>query len=115
MPSWLTPEARVLWRRTLRELAVMRVVTLADGFHVAMYCTVAAEFIAAAALVARDGLLVAGRDGGMVANPACRIERDRLVMAHRLGATLGCRRRLAFHLVRFHRKMTTQRAFSADR
>ena len=89
MPSWLTREARAVWRRTLRELQAMRVVTPADAHHLAMYCTTVAEYIAAAALVARDGLLVPGRDGGQVANPACRIERDRLVMAHRLGADLG--------------------------
>jgi P27 family predicted phage terminase small subunit len=64
-------------------------VTPTDSHHLAMFCPTVTEYIAAAALVARDGLLVAGRDGGLVANPACRVERDRLLMAHRLGADLG--------------------------
>jgi P27 family predicted phage terminase small subunit len=88
-PAWLTPDARALWRRTLRELEPMGVMTAADSVALGLYAQALAEYIAAKELVARDGLVVPGRDGGMVANPAVRIERDRWAMVWRAGAEFG--------------------------
>jgi P27 family predicted phage terminase small subunit len=88
-PAWLTPDARVLWRRTLRELEPMGVMTSADSTALGLYAQALAEYVAAKELVARDGLVVPGRDGGMVANPALRVERDRWAMVWRAGAEFG--------------------------
>jgi P27 family predicted phage terminase small subunit len=88
-PAWLTPEARAIWRRTLRELEPMKVMTSADSNALGLYCVALAEFVQAQQLVARDGLVVKGRDGGTVANPAARIERDRWAMVWRAGAEFG--------------------------
>lgn len=88
-PAWLTPEARVIWRRTVRELTPMGVATPADSAALGLYAMALAEYVAAAALVATEGLLIKGRDGGPVVNPACRVERDRWSMVQRMGAEFG--------------------------
>lgn len=88
-PTWLSPSARVIWRKTLRELQPMGIVTPADTNALGLYCMALAEYIAAAAIVAEKGLLVDGRHSGLVANPAARIERDRFAMACRLGEEFG--------------------------
>jgi P27 family predicted phage terminase small subunit len=88
-PRWLTPEARTIFRKTLRELLAMRVATAADANALGLYAMALAEYVAASAIVARDGLVIKGRDGGPVANPAARIARDRWSMVARMGAEFG--------------------------
>lgn len=88
-PRWLTPRARSIWRSTARELTAMRVLTSADATALGLYAQALDEYITAAELVARDGVVVPGRDGGAVANPACRVEAARWSMVERMGAQFG--------------------------
>jgi P27 family predicted phage terminase small subunit len=67
----------------------MGVMTSADSTALGLYAQALAEYVAAKELVARDGLVVPGRDGGMVVNPAVRVERDRWAMVWRAGAEFG--------------------------
>ena len=62
------------------------VLTPADSTALGLYAAALACYLEAKALVDRDGLVVSGRDGGTLANPAARIERDRWAMVHRIGA-----------------------------
>ena len=88
-PAWLTPAALVLWQAALLELDAMGIMTPADSTALGLYAQALAEYVDAKAIVARAGLIVKGRDGNLVANPACRIERDRWNMVHRMGAEFG--------------------------
>lgn len=67
----------------------MRILTPADAHALGLYCMALAEYVQASKLVAEQGLVVPGREGGNVANPVCRIERDRWMMVLRMGAELG--------------------------
>ncbi len=54
-PSWLSKEAKAVWRRTADELERMRVLTLIDGDALAAYCQTYARWIAAEAFIAKHG------------------------------------------------------------
>jgi P27 family predicted phage terminase small subunit len=73
----------------MRELEPMGVVTTADATALGLFSQALAEYIAAKELVERDGLVVKGRDGGPIANPALRIERDRWMLVWRAGEAFG--------------------------
>lgn len=54
-PSWLRKDARAFWRRTVRQLGIMGVLTMADECLVARYAQVFARWRAADAFVAEKG------------------------------------------------------------
>jgi len=54
-PSWLTDEAKVVWRRMVPELRVMGVLTAADGDALAAYCQTFARWKAAEEFLAKHG------------------------------------------------------------
>lgn len=77
IPKWLTPDERSIWRQELRELRPMGVVTPADATALGLLTAAIARYAQAKALVDRDGLVIPGRGGGPVTNPASREERLR--------------------------------------
>ncbi len=54
-PSWVRKDARAFWRRTVRQLGIMGVLTMADECLVARYANVFARWRAADAFVAEHG------------------------------------------------------------
>jgi P27 family predicted phage terminase small subunit len=54
-----------------------------------LYCSALADYHAAAELVERQGITIAGRDGGVVTNPAVRVRNAARLTAHPLGADFG--------------------------
>lgn len=69
-PEWLSDAGRVEWDRVLPELRAMGAGRESDAPALAAYCEAVARLAAASQLVARGGMLLRGREGNMVKNPA---------------------------------------------
>lgn len=69
MPRNLPAEARDAWRRTVRELEQMGLLTKADHDVLVRYCLAWARYVRTEAELAASTLLVPGTAGGMVRNP----------------------------------------------
>jgi P27 family predicted phage terminase small subunit len=67
----------------------MGVMTPADSAALGLYADAMARYLEAKAMVDAQGIVVPGRDGGTVANPCYRVERDRWMLAWRAGAAFG--------------------------
>ncbi len=95
MPEWLPEKVQVVWRRTVDELAHMHIVTAADGDALAVYCQAVVHYEDACRLVNTAGMLIRGRLGEVVKNPAMQFVRDQglliKVMAGQFGLTPAAR------------------------
>jgi len=76
MPRWLSDEAKKVWRRTVKQLAQMGVLYESDGDSLAAYCEAVSRHAAASKMVQAEGILVEGRNGLLVKNPAVQVARD---------------------------------------
>ena len=88
-PDWLSPDARAVWDRILPELAHMRLVTAADRDALVVYCQAVAHHAQAVREVNERGLLVPGREGNLVKNPACQFVREQAVLVKVMGQQFG--------------------------
>ena len=88
-PEWLVGEALRVWRYTLGELRHMRVVTAADRDALAVYCQAVAHYAEAAAAVSEQGMLITGKDGYTVRNPAMQFVRDQAVLVKAMAGQFG--------------------------
>lgn len=68
-PSWLCREAKAEWKRLIRLCDAAGVLQLVDRAMLAAWCEAWAEFVEAATLLARQGLLITRPDGNVVRNP----------------------------------------------
>ena len=78
-----------MWKRLAPGLIREKVLTFWDVDAFRSYCEALALAKEAREAVDRSGILVEGRDGGMVTNPAVRIERDQTRLALQIGARFG--------------------------
>lgn len=88
-PDWLSAETRAVWDRTSAELAAMGLLTTADRDALAVYCQAVVHHAAAVREVEGRGLLVKGRGGVMVKNPACQMVREQAVLIKIMGQQFG--------------------------
>jgi P27 family predicted phage terminase small subunit len=88
-PEWLSDEVRAVWDRVVDELRHMRVVSAADTDALVVYCQAVVHHREAAELVNREGLLLAGRDGGWVKHPAMQFVRDQAVLIKVMAGQFG--------------------------
>jgi len=93
--EWFTPAVREVWDRTVRELRIMHLLAAADQDALAVYCQSVVNYQEAVKLVNAAGLVMRGRDGGVVKNPAIQMVRDFgaqvRVMANEFGLTPAAR------------------------
>jgi P27 family predicted phage terminase small subunit len=94
-PAELDPGAKLIWRRTVREMPP-GVITAVDSAALACYCEAVVRYRQAASLLARSALLIRGaRAGDLIANPLDRITRawaDQIrLFARELGLTPSAR------------------------
>jgi P27 family predicted phage terminase small subunit len=75
-PAWLSDVAAEEWERIVPDLVAMGTVRAVDATGLAAYCEAVARLRAAAALVARTGPLIIGKDGTARRNPAVAQARD---------------------------------------
>ena len=61
-PSWLSPQAKVVWRRMIPELCRMKILTFADGDALAAFCQTHARWRAAEEFLTKHGSVYPIRD-----------------------------------------------------
>lgn len=97
-PTWLSDEAKVIWRRTAKQLDQMGLLFEADQDVIVAYVNAVVNYQRATELVDRSGVLIKGRRDGVVTNPAVRVQRDAAqqirMLAGELGLTPASRTRL---------------------
>ena len=76
MPEWLPAEARSIWAETAPELAAMHLSFAADSEALATYCIFTLLKRRALELVEGSNVVLRGRDGNIVTNPAAREARS---------------------------------------
>jgi P27 family predicted phage terminase small subunit len=105
-PKWLAKDAKAYWRETVAKLIDVGMIDLVDAAALEVLASSYARWRQAGRTVNRVGLLVPGRQGGMVLNPAVRAERDaatlHLKVAEHFGLTALARARLG--LAEVHRR-----------
>ena len=89
MPGWLSPDAREVWDRTVRELAVMGMAHAADSDALAVYCSAVVTHARAQQLLDAAGPLIKGHDGGVVRNPAVTVVNHCAVIIGRYAREFG--------------------------
>ena len=77
------------WGRIVPELDRLGLLTKVDRAYLVAYCEAWATFNAAREAMAEYGPLVAGRDGGLVKNPAAQVMRDAADLMLKFGSRFG--------------------------
>lgn len=88
-PSYLSADAKKIWKRTAKQLKAMGLLFEADQDVLAAYANAVANYQHATVLVDQQGLLVEGRRDGWVTNPAVRVQRDSATLIRMLASELG--------------------------
>jgi P27 family predicted phage terminase small subunit len=70
MPEWFGPDERAVWERVVAELKAMSILRAADQDMIAAYCVAVCRWATASQVVAAEGVLLDGRSGVRVKNPA---------------------------------------------
>jgi P27 family predicted phage terminase small subunit len=76
MPADMAAEAKVVWRRVLRDMRHTGVIRAADTDVLRCYCESVARYEYAGRLLAQSGPLVRGQRGELVKNPLHQVVRD---------------------------------------
>lgn len=88
-PNWLSAEAKTVWRRTVKQLELMGILSEADNDIICAYSNAVVNYQRATELVDKAGVLIKGRRDGVVTNPAVRVQRDSAMLVHRFATELG--------------------------
>lgn len=88
-PSWLSPDAKKVWRRTTKQLESMKILSEADQDVIVAYVNAVVLYERATKIVDEVGVLVEGRRDGMVKNPAVQVQRDQAQLIRQLAGELG--------------------------
>ena len=76
MPAGMDPDAKVVWRRVVREMRGTDVILAADADVLRCYCEAVGRYAQAAGCCAQSGPLVRGATGELVKNPLHQVVRD---------------------------------------
>ncbi len=104
-PSWLSPEGKLAWRKVVKQMAGMGILTLADVNIVARYCETWSRWRRAHAFIMEHGEgYKSERDGKLVVlkypqmNVASQLNSELTKMEDRLGLSPGSRANLAIDI-----------------
>ena len=90
MPTDMDAEAKVVWRRVLRDMRYTGVIRAADADILRCYCEAVSRYAGAARLYAQSGPIVRGRHGGeLVKNPLHQVARDNADEIRQFARELG--------------------------
>lgn len=89
VPSWLTKDQKVIWKRTASQLKNMGLLFESDQDLLAAYAIAVDNYIKSSKIIELEGLLIEGRRDGQVTNPAVRVQRDSAQLMRQLGAEFG--------------------------
>lgn len=88
-PEWLSNHARVMWVRVVPLLCQQGVLQMTDLHNVEIFCQAYGNWRAANEDVARNGIVVAGAQGGPTKNPALTAISEATRQMATFGAMLG--------------------------
>jgi P27 family predicted phage terminase small subunit len=90
MPADMDPDAKVVWRRVMRDMRHTGVIRAADADVLRCYCEAVSRYAGAARLYAQSGPIVRGRHGGeLVKNPLHQVARDNADEVRQFARELG--------------------------
>jgi P27 family predicted phage terminase small subunit len=90
MPADMDPDAKVVWRRVLRDMRHTGVIRAADADVLRCYCEAVSRYAAAARVYGQTGPLVRGRHGAeLVKNPLHQVVRDNADEVRQFARELG--------------------------
>ena len=88
MPADMDPDAKIVWRRVLRDMRHTGVIRAADADVLRCYCEAVSRYAQAAQLYARSSPLVR-RDGELVKSPLHQVVRDNADEIRQFARELG--------------------------
>lgn len=88
-PPWLTTEAVAAWRTLVAQLSAVRILSATDRIALARYVQGWSRWLAADAIVQREGMIVDGANGARVPHPAATLALKLGEQLARLEATFG--------------------------
>jgi P27 family predicted phage terminase small subunit len=88
MPADMDPDAKVVWRRVLRDMRHTGVIRAADADILRCYCEAVSRYAQAARLYAQSGPITK-RDGNLVKNPLHQVARDNADEIRQFARELG--------------------------
>jgi P27 family predicted phage terminase small subunit len=90
MPTDMDADAKVVWRRVIRDMGHTGVIRSADADVLRCYCEAVSRYAAAARVYAQTGPLVRGRRGNeLVKNPIHQVARDQADEVRQFARELG--------------------------
>ena len=89
VPSHLDDAAKTEWRRVVRELKVLGLVSLMDRAALAAYCQAYSRWRQAEESLAKVGLLIQTTNGNVVQNPLVGIANRSMELMHRFMGEFG--------------------------
>lgn len=87
-PSWLSKEARKVWKRVIASLDPLKIVTNADVEQLAMFCDAAARYAECSQIIAKEGIVIIGPKGPMQ-HPAAVAQAKYATIVTRIGSKFG--------------------------
>jgi P27 family predicted phage terminase small subunit len=90
MPGDMDADAKVVWRRVIRDMRHTGVIRAADADVLRCYCEAVSRYAAAARVCGQTGPLVRGRHGAeLVKNPLHQVTRDNADEVRQFARELG--------------------------
>jgi P27 family predicted phage terminase small subunit len=89
MPNWLTPYGKSVWRRTVKELEPLRLLSPLDRETLAGFCDAATFAKDTRELLVADGLTRRGQKGELVKHPAYMLWQQSIAKVESLGNLLA--------------------------
>lgn len=100
-PSHLCPEGKKEWKRMVKELAVLGLITKIDRAALAAYCTCWAKYVEASLGIRETGYLVESKTGVLRSNPLVTVQNKAIEQMKALliefGMTPASRSRIALN------------------
>ena len=88
-PTWLSTDGKKIWRRVAKQLKEMGMLFEADQDVICAYVQAVITHQEASKVVAKEGIVVAGRRDEFVKNPALQVVRDNATLIRMLAGELG--------------------------
>ena len=89
MPQWLTRYGKEVWRRTVKELEPLGLLSPVDREALAAFCDAAAFARDTRDLLVADGLTQRGQKGETVKHPMFAVWRQAISLIESIGSTFG--------------------------
>ena len=89
MPTGMTPEAQKVWRRQMRAMDGLGILTAVDADSLRAYCEAVSRYAYAAKALGDSTPVWPGRDGNLVKNPLHQVVRDNAMLIRLFARDLG--------------------------